>query len=395
MKILIHDHAGHPFEIQLSRALAKRGHQVLHTFCSSVQTPRGILTKKGDDPDTFDILPIGLSEEFNKYGLFSRWKQEKELGQAIVKAVLHYSPDVIISANNPLRSQAYLCEISRNKRIKFVFWVQDALGVGIGKALRKKLPIIGGGLGFFFKHFERSLWKKSDEIVLITEDFLPYMPSKLVKANRVSVIENWAPLDELPLMPKSNTWSREHGLDEKFCLLYSGTLGMKHNPDLLLRLAIHLRERKDIQMVVISEGPGAEFLKEKKAYHGLDNLTLLPFQPFEMLPSVLASADILLAILESDAGVFAVPSKVLTYLCTKRALLLAVPQENLAARIVESNRAGIVVPPSDSTVYINAAMKLINDEHLRVSLAENGLAYAHKTFDINKITDKFEKIIQR
>ncbi len=286
MKILIHDHAGHPFEIQLSRALAKRGHQVLHTYCSSVQTPHGILTKKDDDPDTFDIFPIGLPGEFDKYGLFSRWRQEKELGQTLVKAVLRYSPDVIISANTPLRTQAYLSEISRDKRIKFVFWVQDALGVGIDKALRKRLPIIGRGLGFFFRHFERSLWKKSDEIVLITEDFLPYMPSKLVEANRVSVIENWAPLDELPLMPKSNVWSREHGLDEKFCLLYSGTLGMKHNPELLLSLTIHLRERKDIQMVVISEGPGADFLKKKKTSHNLDNLTLLPFQPFEMLPSI-------------------------------------------------------------------------------------------------------------
>ncbi len=28
MKILVHDYAGHPFQVQLSRALAQRGHQV-------------------------------------------------------------------------------------------------------------------------------------------------------------------------------------------------------------------------------------------------------------------------------------------------------------------------------------------------------------------------------
>ncbi len=102
-----------------------------------------------------------------------------------------------------------------------------------------------------------------------------------------------------------------------------------------------------------------------------------------------------MAILEPDAGVFAVPSKVLTYMCAKRPLLLAVPSMNLAARIVGDNGAGIVVPPSNEMAFINAAIKLISDDELRSSLASNGLKYARKTFNIEKITDRFEKIIQR
>jgi len=31
MRILINDHAGHPFQVQLSRSLAAREHRVLHT----------------------------------------------------------------------------------------------------------------------------------------------------------------------------------------------------------------------------------------------------------------------------------------------------------------------------------------------------------------------------
>ena len=38
MRILVHDYAGHPFQVQLSRALAQRGHDVLHAYCASLQT---------------------------------------------------------------------------------------------------------------------------------------------------------------------------------------------------------------------------------------------------------------------------------------------------------------------------------------------------------------------
>ena len=47
--------------------------------------------------------------------------------------------------------------------------------------------------------------------------------------------------------------------------------------------------------------------------------------------------------IEADAGKFAVPSKVPSYMCAGRPILLAAPKENLAARTVARANAGIVV----------------------------------------------------
>ena len=138
----------------------------------------------------------------------------------------------------------------------------------------------------------------------------------------------------------------------------------------------------------------ADWLREQKKGHKLDNLILLNYQPFEVLPDVLGSADVLLAVLEPDAGVFSVPSKVLTYLCAGRPLLLAVPPKNLAARIVRENGAGITVPPGDIEGWLKAADELIGDSSLRQTLARNARRYAEETFDINAITDRFERILQ-
>lgn len=45
------------------------------------------------------------------------------------------------------------------------------------------------------------------------------------------------------------------------------------------------------------------------------NLEVLPFQACEGLRGVTGAADVLIAILEADAGVFSVPSEVLSYFC--------------------------------------------------------------------------------
>ncbi len=121
-----------------------------------------------------------------------------------------------------------------------------------------------------------------------------------------------------PVRDKANDWSRRHGLHDKFVFLYTGTLGMKHNPELLLGLAEKYRSHENVRIVVISEGIGAEWLAAKQKEKQLANLVLLPYQDFHALPEVLATGDILCAVLEEDAGVFSVPSKVLTYLCAAR-----------------------------------------------------------------------------
>ena len=40
MRIVVHDYAGHPNQVYLSRELARRGHQVLHLYAGSFETPR-------------------------------------------------------------------------------------------------------------------------------------------------------------------------------------------------------------------------------------------------------------------------------------------------------------------------------------------------------------------
>jgi len=113
------------------------------------------------------------------------------------------------------------------------------------------------------------------------------------------------------------------------------------------------------------------------------------------LPEVLASADVLVAVLEPDAGAFSVPSKVLTYLCAGRPVLAALPSDNLAARVVARSGAGIVVPPRDPRALVAAAEELLGDPGRRAELGGAARSYAETAFDLDGIADRFEEVLER
>jgi glycosyltransferase involved in cell wall biosynthesis len=100
-------------------------------------------------------------------------------------------------------------------------------------------------------------------------------------------------------------------------------------------------------------------------------------------------------LLEPDAGSFSVPSKVLTYLCASRPLLVSVSGENLAARVVERSGGGLVVPPHDRQALVAAAGALHADAALRDELGRRARSYAEQVFDPAAIADRFEEVLAR
>lgn len=392
LRIVVHDCSGHPFQVELSRALARRGHVVRHVHCPSFVTGKGRLELEAGDPPTLAIEAVDLDEPFAKYSITRRLRHEVRYGARLASRILAHGADVVLSANTPLLAGATVLTRCRAARIPFVWWQQDVYSFGIRDELTRRVPGVGRRAGAAFVALERRLLRASHAVVTITDDFLPVLERWGIAADRCHVIENWAPLDEVTPRPRRNAWSHSQGLDDRTVLLYSGTLGRKHDPSLLLDAIDALRDVPGAVLVVVSEGPGAEWLRD--AAHGRDDIVVLPYQPYERLGEVLASADVLLTVLEHDAGVFSVPSKVLTYLCAGRAVAAAVPGGNLAARIVTRAGAGVVADPSDRAAWRVAVRELATDAAWRAAAGRSARAYAERTFAIEPIADRFEAVLR-
>ncbi|MGE0660704.1 MAG: glycosyltransferase family 4 protein [Reyranellaceae bacterium] len=393
LKIVLHDYSGHPFQVELARELARRGHTVHHCYSDSMQTPQGALQRRTDDPPAFSIAPISLGAPLAKYSYFRRWASERRYARLLRRRIAERAPDVVICGNGAPDIQAAALQAARAGRARYVFWLQDLYGEAASRILPQRLKLLGHVAAWWLSREEARCLRQSDAVVSISADFIQCLTALGVTPARISTIENWAPLDEITPQPKRNPWSERHDCADDFCFLYAGTLGLKHNPELLARLAEELATRPRGRLIVASQGLGADYLAREKAARGLHRLTLLPFQTYDSLPDMLGAADVAVALLELDAGVFSVPSKVLSYCAAGRAVLGAMPAENLAARLVVRENAGTVVAPDDVPGFVAAALALLDEPSRAPAMGRNARAYAERAFAIRPIADQFETII--
>lgn len=395
-RILINDYCGHPFQVELSRVLASRGHVVLHVYSADDQTPKGDLLPGAGDPESFTVEGVSIGKPLQKYGnLTRRRRQERAYGRLMCRRIAAFEPDVVVGSNNPLEAQNQIGSYCRRRSIPFVFWLQDVHSEAIRSFLNSKSAAAGMLLGSWYEWMERRLLRNASHVVAIADNFMPRLANWKVPKSRISIIENWAPKNQIRVGARDNPWRRAQGLSDQRIVLYTGTIGLKHNPDLLLAAAQSLTDMNDVRVVVVSGGKYAEYIKVGGQRRGLRNLTVLPFQPFESYGDVLASADVLVAMIEPDASSFSVPSKVLSYLCSGRPIVLAASKHNLAARTLERAGAGIVADSRDPNSFVEGIRHFLLHDDLRYQAGERGRAYAETTFDAAKIADRFERILLR
>jgi colanic acid biosynthesis glycosyl transferase WcaI len=390
MHILISDYSGHPFQVQLSRELARRGHRVTHLHFAGFQTPKGNLTVQPGDPEMFAVEAITLDRPFAKTTFVARWRQENEVGRLIAGRIAQLRPDVVISSNAPLDTQRHIQRAARKIGARFVFWLQDIYSRAISAVVPQKIPVAGHVIAAWYRHLEFAMLRKSDRVVAITEDFRPILAKAGIADSRIAVIENWAALDEIPPMPRTSAWAQAYYGQTGLRFLYSGTLGYKHNPHWLLALA---RRFPAALVCVTSQGEVADRLAADAATQGLTNLSVRPWVPFADLPALLGGADVMVAFIEPEAGIYSVPSKILSYLSAGRPVLGAMPGENLATRMLESQHAGLVCDCSDTEAFLANAQRLADDAALRKTMGANARSYALRAFDIENIGERFLGVI--
>lgn len=394
VKVFVHDYAGHPFAVELSRELARRGHKVTHGYFTGDLGPKGRLSRIDGDPDTLDFAGIGIDGDYSKTSFVKRRFQDVAYGRAAAAAIAKAQPDIVLSGNTPTECQAAIFAAAKAQGAAFIYWCQDFYSIAASKILARKLPVAGHAIGLYYTTLERQQMRGSDAIVLITEDFAKQTRKWGIDDDRLHVVPNWGVIDQLPVLPKDNAWAREHGLADKLVFLYSGTLGLKHNPDFLAALAVRLKHDERVRVVVNAAGSGLDALKAEKQAKSIDNLLILGLQPIDRFAEVLATADIFAAVLERDAGVFSVPSKVLSYLCAGRPILMAAPAENLAARNVVSAGCGAIMEPEDMDGWLAAAEKLAADPELRTRQGLAGRAFAEANFSMDTVGDRFEQVLE-
>jgi len=389
VRVLVHDYSGHPFQVELSGELARRGHDVTHSWCEAHVSGRGNMG--GHDDVRFDS--IGRGEVIDKLSFKRRLVQELRYGVQLSRQIRRLRPDVVMFGNVPVPMMAVVTLFLLLTRTPWVSWQQDVQGVAMRSFAGTKLSHAFHLFATVAGWVERWCNRRAHAIVVIAESFLD-VHRAWGTADKTTVIPNWAPLDELVPTPRDNAWAVEHDVAEVPNLVYSGTLGLKHNPRLLVQLARAVRDRgTPVHLTVVTEGNAVDELADEASKLDVP-ITLLPFQPYERLSEVLGSGDVLLVVLDKSAGAFSVPSKTLSYLCAARPILGLMPDENLAAHLIDA-AGGCVLAP-DRTSIPGAAdwvTEVLDDNHMWDKLGRRARELAEREFELSLCAGRFEEIL--
>ena len=108
---------------------------------------------------------------------------------------------------------------------------------------------------------------------------------------------------------------------------------------------------------------------------------------------MLASGDVLVALLEADAAEFSIPSKVLSYLAAGRPVVGMMPAGNPAAHDIQTV-GGVVVPPSHEGADTAAAWVASTSQDERATIGVAARHYAEQHFDVDKKAAEFNELIE-
>lgn len=269
--------------------------------------------------------------------------------------------------------------LKKCKKVPFVYNLQDIFPDSlVNNGLAQK----GSLLWKIGRAIESFTYKHADKIIVISEDFKKNIMAKGVPEDKISVIYNWVDQDAVIDIPRDkNKLFDMYGLDrKKFYVTYNGNIGLSQNMDMLLDVANDLKFNQNIQFVLVGNGAYIDQVKHIVEQNQLDNVHLLPFQPYEDISHVFSLGDVSLVISKPGTGSASVPSKTWSIMSASRPVL-ANFDENELKEIIHKYKCGIFTKAGDKKAFADSILRLYNNRELCKEYGVNG-----RQFIMNNLT---------
>ena len=236
---------------------------------------------------------------------------------------------------------------------------------------------------------ERASYKRSDAVVLLSEDLRRNISQKTGPAMRdqLHVIPNFVDTSAIVPGNRMTSYRRDLTIDERPVVMYAGNVGYSQSLEMMIAAA---RQLPNIAFVINGDGAARQSLQEQA--RGLSNVYFAPYQPIERLSEVLATGDIHVVPLRAGLASVSVPSKSYSILAAARPVLAAIDEGSEIPRILAESGAGLSVPPDNERAFIAALTTLCNDQNLRESMGAKGRTWVEQHASPAAVAAAYEAI---
>ena len=298
--------------------------------------------------------------------------------------------DVILAPSPPLTVGACAWALGRMYRAPFIYNVQELypdIAITLGAIKRR-------GVASALFALERFVYARASRITAIAPRMRRRIIAKGVPPGKVRLIPNFVDLSEIAPRPKSNTFSRRHGLDREFVVSYAGNMGPAQGLDAALDAASILRDEGGLKFLFIGEGSSRAGLEAEARARGLENVVFLPHEPYGVVPDIYGASDLCLVPLAARAGADAVPSKVYRIMASARPVLACSYADTDLADLVAEAKCGIVVPPGAPDDLARAVTGTMRNPAEGVAMGQAGRAHVTTHYSRESVSAQYESLVR-
>ena len=303
-------------------------------------------------------------------------------------------PGVIIATSPPLVAMApgLIAAKARWPGVPWVFeirdlWPESAVTTGVLKE--------GAALTRLLYGVERVACRTADRINVLTPAFRDDLLRRgLAPADKIVFVPNGADVELFTPGPRDNDARREFGWGDRFVVMYAGAHGRANAVGQFLDAAEHLRDRPDIHLASVGDGPERAGLEAERVRRKLDNVSFHGAQPKSRMPEIVRACDVGAAILQDNPTFKTVyPNKVFDYMATERPTLLAI--DGVARELVcDQARAGVFAKPEDGAALAAAIRALADEPEGRAEMGRRGRAWVLANATRDSLAQRYLDILQ-
>jgi glycosyltransferase involved in cell wall biosynthesis len=284
-------------------------------------------------------------------------------------------PDIVIATSPPLTA-AIPGFIAARLRVRPVPWVFEIRDLWPESAITTGVIGSTSLLARLLYALERFACRKADAVNVLTPAFAEDLKKRrLVDDDRLLFVPNGADVEAFSPAPRDNDARREFGWGHRFVALYAGAHGRANALHQLLDAAEHLRERTDVVIATVGDGPERARLEANAKARNLTNLQFIGAVAKERIPAVITAADAGLAVLQNNPTFRTVyPNKMFDYMASERPTILGI--DGVARRLAcDEANAAIFAEPENGRAIADAIVLLADSPDRARTLGRNGRAW--------------------
>ena len=228
------------------------------------------------------------------FGKSARWRRYADFGSYLLNCLRHLIAlpgfDMVIAMTSPPLIYWLAALFVRIKGGKLAFWVMD---LNPDEAIAAGWMQSGSWMTRCLERMLRYSLNQAAVIVTLDKFMAQRIQAKGIPQDNIVVLPPWSHDHQVYYnLEGRGQFRKQHQLEEKFVVMYSGNHSPCHPLSTLLEAARRLVS--DPRLAFCFVGGGTEFdrVRAYKKQHDLKNVFLVPYQPLSTLSASLSSADL-------------------------------------------------------------------------------------------------------